>query len=357
VQVQRALRSVIDEHFTDGDQFYTESALVERLRVSRGTVRQALNELSREGMLVRRVRTGTMVCKQGAPWEGQAVKSQAVQTVGVFVAQYDSDFLSAVLEQVSLVCRERDLRFKVYHTHKGQKVADAYREVGGAPDQERILLLGQATMGQLNEALTDRGYRVVALEAPTDDYAGAVVETDSTMAVHIAVDYLWSLGHRRITLLVNEPYKSPSVAEKVDAFQEIARRRDVDTQFRTVLCGTDFWQSSHAAALAHMDEVWPDAELERPTAIFAVSDPGAWAALQWFAKRGVSVPREVSVLGYEGARTSQFTHPALSTVSHSFERIARAAIDLLWTGTQTTKRLAPELVIRESTGSVPQFEK
>lgn len=49
LQVQSALRQAIEEHFEDGQSFWTEALLVERLGVSRATVRQALGELSRQG--------------------------------------------------------------------------------------------------------------------------------------------------------------------------------------------------------------------------------------------------------------------------------------------------------------------
>jgi DNA-binding LacI/PurR family transcriptional regulator len=356
MQVRRGLRSVIDEHFADGDQFYTESVLVERLRVSRGTVRQALNELTREGVIVRRVRTGTTVCKQPDGSDSIRRKSELPQTVGVFVAQYDSEYLSAMLEKLAGVCSTRGMRLKVYHTHCGQKLADSYREVVLPPEQERFILVTPDSTSQLNEALRDRGHRTVAMELPDKGYSGAVVETDSTMAVHMGIDYLWSLGHRRITLLVNEPIKAPSVAEKVEAFRRIALARGVDETFKTVICGTEFWQSSYEAAMAHMADVWGGDNAQRPTAVFAVSDPGAWAALQWFARRGISVPGEVSVLGFEGARTSQFTHPSLSTVAHDIDALTTAAVEMLWSDTESSKRLSPSLIIRESTGPAPMAE-
>jgi DNA-binding LacI/PurR family transcriptional regulator len=260
-----------------------------------------------------------------------------------------------MLEQFAVASRQRNLRFQIYHTHRGQKVADAFRDISSPPDLERIILMSPSSIVELNDALIDSGYRTVAVELPDSGYSGSYVVTDSRMAVHIGIDYLWSLGHRKITLLVNEPLVSPSVQQKVETFKTIAQERRVDGKFHIVTCGTDYWQSSYDSALAHMDEVWPGENGDHPTAIFAVSDPGAWAVLHWLARKGVAVPTDVSVLGFEGAKTSQFTHPSLSTIAHPFEAIARKAVEVLWSDSVMVERLAPNLVVRESTGPAPSL--
>jgi DNA-binding LacI/PurR family transcriptional regulator len=93
----------------------------------------------------------------------------------------------------------------------------------------------------------------------------------------------------------------------------------------------------------------------RPTAIFAMSDPGAWVAIKWCAENDIKVPDQISVLGFSNDRPSQFTYPALTTIAHPVAKIAQCAIQLLSKpGPQrVTRMLTPELVLRESTGPAP----
>ena len=107
------------------------------------------------------------------------------------------------------------------------------------------------------------------------------------------------------------------------------------------------------AARAKMDKVMVGPN--RPTAIFAVSDPGAWTALQWLAERGIKVPAEVSFLGFDDDRHSQHVHPSLSTLRQPVKEMAQVVFQLLAAPIRPgqIQLLPPTLVIRKSTGRVP----
>lgn len=121
LQVRRSLRSAIEDHFEDGQDFWTEAALIERVGVSRGTVRQALLELSREGLLVRQAAKGSFVRKSAAT------------TLGVFVPRYDSDFFTGMLDHLAQAGRGCRLRLQVYHTHQGENAEESWRHLTQSP--------------------------------------------------------------------------------------------------------------------------------------------------------------------------------------------------------------------------------
>ena len=202
---------------------------------------------------------------------------------------------------------------------------------------------------QLPLSLRERGFRFVSL----DEVAGhdvPCISTDSDLAVEMAMEHLLELGHRRITFLVNEPAARPSVERKIAAFERLCSEHDL-AQSRVVNCNTNSGQSSFEKALAAMPRVWNDAP--RPTAIFTASDPGAWAALRWFAQRSIQVPDDVSVLGFEGVKPDAFTHPPLSTVAHDLDELARRAVEALWSSDSEIESswVAPRLLVRQSTAS------
>lgn len=341
VQVEQSLLAIIDEHFADGDLFYTDAQLVERLGVSRPTVRQALASLTRQGMLLRRPSIGTVVIKSRT-----LPRRVADGHVGVFVPDSYSEYVVMLLRQLVVECRRSNMDMHVYYTYEGESIEQVAAQVKHEADEERILVINVAPVLGI---LADRGYRVVCIENPGPSSPHAVVETDARMAAQIGVDYLRSLGHDRITLLVNEPATAISVQEKIEQF------RASYPPGRVVMCGTQVWDNSYQAAYAHMGEVWNVAPSEQPTAIMTTSDPGAWAALRWLAERNVSVPGRVSVLGFEDVRSSRFMHPSLSTIAHPIEALARTALEVLWgaPGDVCPCLLAPRLMVRESTGPAP----
>ena len=339
LQVRNALRQAIEEHFEDGQSFWTETLLVERLGVSRATVRQALGELSRQGLLVRQAALGTTVRKgAGEP------------ALGVVIQLYGSDFQNEMLGHIARECLERRAALRFYHTSGEGSWARAFEQIQGAPCGEKILIFGDngGSVEHLHAAIEEMGRRAVVVDALAPRFWGGYVGTDNEAAVQIGVAHLRGLGHERIALLVNEPAQIETVRLKVAAFEAL-RERGLGGVI--VDCGTARGECSFEAAYRAMDALW--AMSPRPTAIFTASDPGAWAALKWLAEQKIEVPREVSVLGYEGVRPSAWTHPALSTVAHPLADLARAALDMLWQNRSGQRFFPPYLVLRDSTGPAP----
>jgi DNA-binding LacI/PurR family transcriptional regulator len=124
-----------------------------------------------------------------------------------------------------------------------------------------------------------------------------------------------------------------------------------------VVCETQAWQSSYEAAYRHMTEVWDYWSGPKATAIFTVSDPGAWAVLKWFRERGIDVPGDVSVMGFENAASSAHVTPALTTIAHPMAEVAARSIDVLMAPPSQASQLhmiAPALIVRDSTGPVKE---
>ncbi|BDI28442.1 purine operon repressor [Capsulimonas corticalis] len=341
LQVRGILRDIIEHQCEDGQPFWTETVLMQKLGVSRATVRKALSDLTREGLLVRRAALGTTVSKK-----------TIANTLGVFVHQYNSDYQSELLQACADECRRRGFQMQPYYTHNGDQVSEAFERVKLPPHQQRIIIMGETEgfTSQLYKALQDRGYRAVVVDAIFPGFRGAYVGTDNEQVVRLGVDHLRSLGHKRITLFVNEPAAVESVQVKIRTFERICREEGLD-ESRVFLCGTKLGESSFDAAYQSMDRVWM--QEPRPTALFTLSDPGAWAALKWCAGRRIEVPAQLSVLGFEGVRPSRFTNPSLTSVAHPIVDLAKRAIDLLWEKDEKQELLPPHLVMGDSTGPAP----
>jgi DNA-binding LacI/PurR family transcriptional regulator len=99
---------------------------------------------------------------------------------------------------------------------------------------------------------------------------------------------------------------------------------------------------------------------EHPDAVFAYNDLMAIGAMRALSERGVRVPEEVSVVGFDDVSESRFCTTALTTVSPDKQAIARLAVERLVARLGGDAELAPEriqpgytLVVRESTAPAP----
>ncbi|MDR3708838.1 MAG: substrate-binding domain-containing protein [Capsulimonadaceae bacterium] len=374
-QVRDALRALIFSKFTVGDPFYSERVLIEALPVSQITVRRALADLTQEGLISRKIGVGSVIANQAAishvrrpvsagPGEALAVPQYAAaavapsqcRSIGVIVDQCESDYGGLIVEHVSRIADERGLDIRFYFVSDSQRVVRLYRKIIAAPDVEAFIIFAIEEQSLLlQDALSGRGFRAVAVWSSDDLPGRAIVDTDAAEAAHIGWNYLRELGHERIVLLVNEPADRHSVRLKIDVFEDEIRRANLDGLSKVHICDVEASHNSYIAAYSEMDALWAD-PAQRPTAIMTVSDPGAWAAMKWLSEHSIAVPDEVSILGFEDAPASKYMHPALSTVAHQPAKIAQIAIDMLIETpyTPSVQLVKPLLVVRKSTGPAPK---
>jgi LacI family transcriptional regulator len=164
-----------------------------------------------------------------------------------------------------------------------------------------------------------------------------------------AVEHLISLGHRRIAALSGRPQLVCS-QERVEGYRAALGRAGIAVDERLVLFGDFGTSSGQTGARAVLD--LPDP----PTAIFAGSDMQAFGVYQEAAARGLRIPEDLSVVGFDDIAFSELTTPPLTTVRQPLARMAAEAVRLLLDAGDGMPdppprvELATHLVVRGSTG-------
>ena len=156
------------------------------------------------------------------------------------------------------------------------------------------------------------------------------VHVDSSAAAHEVTTYLLDRGHRRIAVVgAPEPTADgaqvTATSERRVSGHEAALRaagRTPDPALRVPLPG---WSTADAAGAFG---IWLDTH-PLPDAVFAFTDSIAFGVLHVLAARGISVPDQVSVVGFDDVDGAAFAIPALTTVSFDRRAFADAALDLL----------------------------
>ncbi|WP_406341114.1 LacI family DNA-binding transcriptional regulator [Streptomyces sp. NBC_00648] len=178
-----------------------------------------------------------------------------------------------------------------------------------------------------------------------------VFSTDDALAAELAVDHLHRLGHRRIGM-ASGPSGNRPADRRVRGFVEAMTRRGADDAERWVARQSYTVEGGQAAAASLV--------ALGATAIVAASDYMALGAVRGLRRQGLSVPDDVSVVGYDGSSITEFTDPALTTVRQPADRLAlevgRSVLSLVSNREVPTGELLfdPELVIRASTGPAPR---
>lgn len=211
-------------------------------------------------------------------------------------------------------------------------------------------LLVIAPSDQVMELINNVGFTLpVHIEAEALPESSDSALSPNHRAVVGAVDYLLSLGHRRF-FNVSGPDGWVAARKRITAYDEgLAAGGGVSLG---TIPGNWTSESGYAAGMR--------IPLDRGvTAVVVGNDQMALGVLAALADRGVSVPGQVSVVGFDDIPEAQYFRPALTTIRRDFERQGRVALEQLLAeitgdGSSVSEPMEPELVVRGSTGPAPE---
>ncbi|MEO7371506.1 MAG: LacI family DNA-binding transcriptional regulator [Ilumatobacteraceae bacterium] len=146
-----------------------------------------------------------------------------------------------------------------------------------------------------------------------------VIVGDDRRGAALAVEHLYNLGHRDIAHLSGGI--GPGAPERRRSYIETMKRLGLDRHIRVV--GGGYTVPDTVAGIAELLTTRP------PTAIFAVSDVVAIAAIQELARAGLSVPDDVSIVGYDNSSLISQLRLGLSSIDQPREQMGQLAAELL----------------------------
>jgi LacI family transcriptional regulator, repressor for deo operon, udp, cdd, tsx, nupC, and nupG len=200
-------------------------------------------------------------------------------------------------------------------------------------------------------ALRAGGLPIVLVNGYLEGVEAPFISNDDVASMELAVAHLCTLGHTRIGLAVG-PRRFVPVIRKIDGFQQaVARHLGIADAEPWV---ESFMFSVEGGAMA------AERLIERgTTAVICGSDLMALGVIRELRARGFSVPRDVSVVGYDDSPLMVFTDPPLTTIRQAVQAMGAAAVQALLdeiAGTPVAHGeyvFRPELVVRSSTGLAP----
>ncbi|WP_416403556.1 LacI family DNA-binding transcriptional regulator [Arthrobacter sp. LFS091] len=197
------------------------------------------------------------------------------------------------------------------------------------------------------EELAGYAARLPVISLLRDDVGDSLdsVSSDDHAGIHLAVEHLVSLGHRRIAHV--DGGQAVSSAQRRAAFQAEMTSRGLDAR---VVAGGPTEEDGLSAGR--------ELQQDLPTAVVAFNDRCALGVWESFRAAGLRVPDDVSVLGYDDSQFARLSYVQLSSISQDAPLLARAAVDRAvdrLEGTTSAAHLVrtPHLVVRETTGRVP----
>jgi len=180
-----------------------------------------------------------------------------------------------------------------------------------------------------------------------------VIASDNAEGARLAIRHLHGLGHRKIAH-VTGPEGNVLTAARREGMLAERTRLGLPARPEWILRGDFSLQSGYDAARRIVEMQ------DRPTAVFCSADMGAFGLISGLVGAGLSVPGDVSVMGFDDIEMSEFCIPALTTIRQDRHRLGQRAADVLLARLRgadiapgATEMMPVELILRASTAPPP----
>lgn len=279
---------------------------------------------------------------------GRSLRQGTSRQVDIVSQDVDSYYAFQILCGIQDALLPTDVRAVLSSTHDQRKreLQWIQRLADGSTDGA-ILILADRTSLHLQE-LRRRAIPFVVVdpagELGPDDLS---VTATNWSGARGAIEYLLSLGHRRIAALLG-PADSPATRARLRGYRAALGEAGLPLDASLVRHGD--WQAERAIAETSQLLALP----EPPTAIFAGNDTQALGAYRALYERGLRVPEDVSVVGFDDLPYAALVTPALTTVRQPLLEMGRVATSMLLrliAGDEVESlrvELATPLIMRES---------
>lgn len=281
----------------------------------------------------------------------RALKANRTHALGMLVTTSANPFFAEVIRGVEAGCFDRGYTLILGNTGDVLDRLIAYWQTLAVRRIDGLIVMTTNAAPDFFDHLPKAGrLPVIALDTG-DDRADSVVNDDSVLGGRIAGRYLAGKGFRRIAC-VTGPARHPRSAQRLIGFRDALAQAGLSLDPALTL-ESDLTISGGYRALDYFLAL-PGG---LPDALFCFNDMLAMGALCAASEKGIGVPRDLSVMGYDDSEFAAFTAPRLTTIRQPAfligETAARILIEHLDKGVPLPHlvALAPELVERRSVAS------
>ena len=293
----------------------------------------------------------------------RSLRSKRSHTVGVMVFDMTDPFCTMILRGIENTLYQSSYLPILTDVHNEGSRFERYLEMLLDRRVEALIVIANWVFLDIN-LLADLEKSsiptaMIGCELNTDSISSVIV--DNEVGGHLALEHLHSLGHRKIAI-IRGPKALVDSSPRWRGIRNCAKECSLELDPRLTLDMPESRDplSSFEWGYKLTEEI---VRTKKPfTALLAFDDMSAFGAIRALNKAGIRVPDQCSVIGFDDVATSAIYLPSLTTVRQPMEAMGTSAVSIVVDGINavlekreiaaTHRRVAPELVVRESTRSV-----
>ena len=324
--------------------------VAKRARVSSATVSRVMNgHTSVDKKLAKRVWEAVQEIGYVPNPQARALVSGRSRMLGLLISEITNPFFPELIQSFEDIAGEHDFEVIVGSTNYNYERAKLFIKRLVQRRAEGVAVMTFRAEAPLLDELIANGIPLVSIDVSIDAPNSVVLKIDYAQGITQAVQHLAVLGHRRIAF-AGGPMPHLTNLRRKEAFIHAIRAIGLRVDETLLFEGTHTFEGGTQAAAHFLSGK------VRPTAILCSNDIMAVGVLRVLAERGISVPSDMSVVGFDDIHLAEFATPPLTTVRMSREDLARSAFNALQLfrsaeikTPHSPIRVGTSLVVREST--------
>lgn len=278
----------------------------------------------------------------------QGLRTGRTNIIGFIVPDLTNSHFASMANIVESIARQYGYNILLFNSHDDETLEIDCINQAVQRWVDGLIIVQAAGATKTTGILQSTDIPVVSIDRVPMDFEDSSCRVDNYEASCLIMEYLYSLGHRRIAHLAGLTDSRPG-RERYQGYEDSVAKYNLDYQ-RIVQNQGGWWLSNGYAAMKELleDEI-------RPTAVYASNDEMALGALHLLQETDLRVPQDISLVGIDDIDMSRYVTPQLTTVRQPLEAMTQKGIDMLLRlmsddNTSVENHIfVPELVIRNST--------
>jgi len=274
---------------------------------------------------------------------------QKTNLIGVIVPDLTSSFYATILSSIEQTASRSGYSLLVCDIHEDTDKEFKYLNIFKEMRVEGIIIMHEKLSDKIQDFINKLDIPVIfsSVRPPDQKYVSVII--DDYYAAYDAARYLTGLGHERIAFIGGDMRDVTSGQSRYLGYRNALEDSGIAVVDDYIRFG-DYKPKSGYEKMKELLEISP-----RPTAVFAVSDDMAAGAMNCIHDHKLSVPEDISVIGFDGSQLTELVRPRLSSMEQPIEEMGRVTVDSLFDLIQGNENAPKEdlilqhrLVVRDS---------
>lgn len=285
------------------------------------------------------------------------LKRSDTKTIAVLVKGVDNPFFGKMIRVIEEEIHKKKYSMVVHHVDSQEDEVVAALELEREKKLQGMIFLG-GFYGDNSENLAKIKVPAVLVTSAkpqledSEEYSS--VSVDDVKESYRMVDYLCELGHEDVAILTATVQDTSVGKLRLQGYLKALKQHNIKVNENLIKYMKDSEDYSMECGYNLMKELLDSGE--KISSVFAISDSLAIGACRAIHDKGLRVPQDISVAGFDGIDMGAYYTPSITTISQPIEEMAREAIKILFNVIRkktihTHKFFEGELLVRESTQS------